>query len=375
MGHAIRLGKLFGIAIEIDLTWFIIFVLAAASFATNWFARYIPAETPGLMWLYGVVGAILLFASIVAHELSHAYAGRVYGVQTTSVTLFVFGGVSRMVDEPPSPRAEFWIGIAGPLCSFALAAVFAALSVWSAVLGLVEAVTMTFWLGTVLNLMLGAFNLLPGLPLDGGHVVRALAWWKSGSPAVGTRVASAAGQIVGYGLIGLGVLTLLGPTLNLGGLWLIFIGWFVARQAAASIRLVQARQALSGVPVARLMTTAVTTVPADLTVEDLVRNYFMAHAYTAYPVVEGDLLKGVVNVAAVRNLPREQWATTRVGDIVPPLTMEQVIAPSADGWEALARMARTECGCVLITDGDRLLGILTHSDILRLIRARLELGV
>jgi len=375
MGHTIRLGRLLGIAIEIDLTWFIIFALAAASFATNWFARYIPADTPGLMWLYGVVGSVLLFASIVAHELSHAYAGRVYGVQTTSVTLFVFGGVSRMVDEPPSPRAEFWIGVAGPLCSFVLAGVFAALWEWSAVLHAGEALASIFKLGAVLNLMLGAFNLLPGSPLDGGHVVRALAWWKSGSPAVGTRVASATGQIVGYGLIGLGVLALLGPTLNLGGLWLIFIGWFVAQQAAASIRLVQARQALSGVPVSRLMTAPVTTVPADLTVEDLVRNYFMTHAYTAYPVVEGDLLKGVLNVAAVRDLPREQWATTRVGDILPPLTAEQVIAPSADGWEALARMARTECGCVLITDGGRLLGILTHSDILRLIRARLELGV
>ena len=374
MGQAIRLGKLFGISLEIDLTWFIIFVLAAVLFATGYFAKYVPAETPALMWVYGVVGALLLFASIVAHEFCHAYVGQVYGVHTTSVTLFVFGGISKMTDDPPSPAAEFWIGVAGPICSFGLSALFGALWVWSRLLHAGDAVVNTFSLAASLNVMLGVFNLLPGLPLDGGHVVRALAWWRSGSQATGTRAASGAGQAVGYGLIVLGLLTLI-PGRDLGGLWLMLIGWFVAQGAAGSLRAVQAQQALSGVPVARLMTTPVTTVPAGITVEELVRDYFMTHAYTGYPVMDGDTLKGVVNVANVRSIPRENWATTLVGDVVPPLSEEQVVGPQADGWEALARMARAEGGCVLILDQGQLQGILTHSDMLRLIRARLQLGV
>lgn len=376
MGQTIRLGRLFGISIEIDLTWFIIFALVVASFATGYFSRYVPAETPALMWVYGLVGALLLFGSIVAHEFCHAYVGRIYGVHTTSVTLFVFGGVAKMTDDPPSPRAEFWVGVAGPICSFGLAALFAALLVWSSLLHAGDAVASTFRLAGQLNAMLAVFNLLPGLPLDGGHLVRALAWWRSGSQAVGTRTASGAGQLVGYGIMGWGVLTLIaGPGLNLSGLWLILIGWFVAQAAVSQLRAVQMQQAVSGVPVARLMTTPVTTVPAGITVEELVRDYFMTHAYTGYPVMEGEMLKGVVNVANVRSIPRERWATTLVSDVVPPLSQEQVIAPQADGWEALARMARTECGCVLIVDQGQLQGILTHSDVLRLIRARLQLGV
>jgi Zn-dependent protease/CBS domain-containing protein len=374
MGRGIKLGKIAGISIEINYTWFIIFGLVAVTYSNGFFSRYFPADNRGLMWVFGIATAILLFASIVAHELCHAIFARRRGVETTSVTLFVFGGVARMTDEPRTPGAEFEIAAAGPACSFALAILFAALEVWAQVLRLNEATVKVFGLAWSLNLLLGIFNLLPGLPLDGGRLFRALVWWRTSSITRATRAASTAGQVLGYGLIGLGIVGLLFQEF-IGGLWFIFIGWFLSSTAAASYRQVQAQKALEGVPVSKLMTAPVTVVPADATIHDLVQGYFLQHAYSAYPVVDAESVRGVINVSDVRDFPRDRWQLTTVGEITPPLSERQTVSPDADGWEALAKMAQGGSPCLLVMEDGRLLGIVSHSDILRLIRARLQLGV
>ena len=376
MGQGIRLGKIAGISLEINYTWFIIFGLLAVTYSTNLFPSLLPAGSPGLMWIFGVSTAVLLFASIVAHELCHAIFARRRGVETSSVTLFFFGGVARMTEEPRTPGAEFEIAAAGPACSFAIAALFGALVVWARLLNLSDGTIWLFTLAGNLNLMLGGFNLLPGLPLDGGRILRALIWWKTGSITRATRAASATGQALGYGLMLIGIIGIFKLAIGPGsGLWMILIGWFLASAAAASYHQLQAQRALEGVPVSKLMTAPVTSVPACATIEDLVQNYFLTHAYTGYPVLDGESVRGVVNVSHVRDVPRERWPYTTVAEITPPLSPEETLSPDADGWEALAKMAQGGRPCLLVMENGRLLGILSHSDALRLIRTRLQLGV
>ena len=374
MLRSIRLGHILGISLEVDYTWFIVFALVAAALATGYFPAALPAERFPIVLLLAVVTALALFASVVAHELAHSYVARLNGVNITSITLFVFGGVARMTDEPPSPGAELRIAAAGPAMSIFLAAAFGSVYVWGQALQWPQELQTAFKLLAGMNIMLAIFNLLPGFPLDGGRLLRALLWKKTGSLGQATRVASGAGQLLGYALIVWGALDILGGSL-VGGIWLIFIGWFVIQAAVASYRQVQARQMLSGIPVRSLMTTDVVTVPAHITLKELVENYFLAHGYTAYPVLDGENLVGCVSLDKVRAIEREKWPTLIVGDIVPPLSDRHVVSPETDGWDAVAKMAREGQPRLLVTEGDRLVGMLSQTNVMRLIRARLELGV
>jgi len=372
--HSIRLGRLLGIEIEIDYTWFIILLLLTATFTTHEAVRRsLEGFPPVYQWLFGLVVALLLFASVLLHELSHSLLAKINGLGISGITLFLFGGVSKLTREPRSALAELQIAIAGPLVSLFLAAVFGILAAFLGSLGLWSPLATMFGLLARLNLWLALFNLLPGFPLDGGRILRALLWYASGNFAQATRIASLSGQGLGFALIFVGVISFLGRA-PLYGIWLAFIGWFLIQAAQSSYQQVVLRRLLSGVTVASLMTSEVTTVGAELSLEELVSRYFLTYNYAAFPVLRDGEVAGLVSLSEVRQVPREKWASTRVGEVVAPLRQTQILAPEEDAWEALAKMASEGAGRLLVMRGNTLCGILSRTNIMRLIRTKMELG-
>lgn len=253
MTRAFRIGRIFGIAVEVDYTWFIVFFLVAAGLSTELFASRLPGLSLGARWLVGGFTAVLFFASVLLHELSHSLVAVRNGLGITGITLFLFGGVAKMTDEPKSAGAEFKIAIAGPLMSVVLAMGFLALTFILRLTGASEVLAAIFsWLGWM-NGMLAVFNLLPGFPLDGGRVLRAGLWHALANLGEATRIAATFGQAIGVLMIVGGIFMVVAGR-NLGFLWIALIGWFLSQAAQSSYQQMVLRQALSGVPVSKAMT-------------------------------------------------------------------------------------------------------------------------
>jgi Zn-dependent protease len=374
-----RLGRIFGIQIGVDYTWFIIFFIVAAGLSTGWLARYLPNVPLGLRWVVAGLTAILFFASVLLHELSHSVVALRSGMKVSGITLFLFGGVSKLADEPKSAGVELKMAIAGPLASVALALAFLALSFLFR--SVVVFSTVFRWLGIV-NGFLAAFNLVPGFPLDGGRVLRAGLWKWTGSLSESTRIAAGFGQ-------GVGILMIVGGVLSyfvgggFGGLWLAFIGWFLTQAAQSSYQQMMLREALTGVPVSHVMTGAVDFVPPDMTLDQVVHDYIMARNHPAFPVIEdgpvgsgqGGRVLGLLCVTEVRAIPRQQWPAITARQAAAPLSDRNTISPGGDAWEALVRMSQENCGRLLVVEDGMLRGIISRTDIMRLMRSRLQLGL
>src|SRR5690606_14065965 len=302
-----RLGSVFGFEIRIDFSWFIIFALILWSFTFGVF----PASFPGLGTAtyigMGVVGTLLFFASLLAHELSHSVVARTKGIPVEGITLFIFGGMARTRLEAEEPGDEFYIAVVGPVSSIVIGLLFGLVWWGGTRAGWSVAVTgVAAYLG-VLNVALAVFNLLPGFPLDGGRLFRSLVWKMTGDVTKATRVASTGGKWLGYVLVGLGILQAFSGNM-LGGLWLVFIGWFLRNAAITSYEQHVVRMVLEGVRAAETMTRNPETVPSDLTVQDLVDDYFMRRRYQAFPVVDDGHPVGIVTLHQVKELPREEWS-------------------------------------------------------------------
>jgi Zn-dependent protease len=373
MTRSFRIGRVFGIAIEIDYTWFVVFFLVVAVVWSGVLAelRGVSAAT---RLVVALIGSALFFASVLIHELSHSVVALRNGLGITGITLFLFGGVSKLSDEPKSAQAEFKIAIAGPITSIVLAGMFLSLGyLLRMTTGGTVFASVFWWLGWV-NGMLAIFNLLPGFPLDGGRVLRAGIWHSSGNLAEATRIAATFGQAFGLLMIIGGVMTFIGGW-GIGALWLAFIGWFLIQAAQSSYQQLVFRQALSGLPVSSVMTDQVQSVPADITLDRVVNEYVMMHNHPAFPVMDDGELLGLLCLADIRAVPRDQWSQIVARQIVPPLSQANTIAPSADAWEALLRMTVENCGRLLVVENGFLRGIISRTDIMRLMRRRMELGV
>ena len=371
MTRPLRLGRIFGFAIEVDYTWFLVFALVAVSLASGYLPSKLPRIPAATRALAGGVATLLFFASVLAHEISHSLVARWQGLKISGITLFIFGGVAKLSEEPRSPRAEFLISAAGPLTSLLLAAVFLALHFFLQPFHELAGIVFR-WLGLA-NGMLAIFNLAPGFPLDGGRLLRALLWRATGSLSRATRIASLAGQGLGIALIAFALLAFVGGD-HVGGLWLAFIGWFLMQAAQGGYRQLLLRQALSNIKVSQIMTPQVAWLPAGITLEQLFSDYFLVLNFAAFPVLDRERVVGLLHLAHARAVPRERWPTATVGEIVPPLQPEQTISPWQDAWEALVRMMGGNQGRLLVMEEGRLQGILSRSDIMRVLRARLDLG-
>jgi Zn-dependent protease/predicted transcriptional regulator len=371
-GRPIPLFKLAGFQVGLDWSWFIIAVLITWTLASGVFPYYYPDLTPGAYWSMGVIAALGLFASIVLHELGHATVARRYGLPIRRITLFIFGGVAEMEAEPERPAAEFWVAIAGPIVSFLVGLVCWLLLQAAAGAGAgVPVVGVLAYLASI-NVILAVFNLVPAFPLDGGRILRAALWHWKGSLRWATRVSSTIGGGFGILLIVLGVYRVLVGDF-VGGMWWFLIGLFVRFAAQASYQQVVMREALRGVPVRRIMSANPITVPSGITIAQLIDDYVYRHHHDMYPVVDHGRLVGCVSMHDIKRLPRERWSATAVAEIMQPCTETTAISPDMDAMEVLGHMTRSQNTRLLVTEGDRLVGVVTLRDVMKFLNVKLNL--
>lgn len=365
-----RLGSVLGFEIRIDFSWFVIFLLILWSFSARVFPAQYPGLTAGTYLTMGTIGALLFFCSLLAHELAHSLVARSKGIPVEGITLFIFGGMARTKVEAEQPGDEFAIAVVGPLSSLLIAGLFAGvwwlggLAGWTAVSGVARYLAF-------LNVLLAAFNILPGFPLDGGRLFRSAVWKVTGDLTKATRWASAGGRLLAYLLIGLGVLQLFSGA-ALGGLWLIFIGWFLRNAAVMSLQQHVVRHVLEGVSAREIMSPRPVTVSPDLTLSDLVESYFLEERHHSFPVVELDQPVGLVTLQHVKEVPREEWTTRRVRDVMTGAG-EIVVGPREDVTRVLERMQSADERRVLVVENGMLLGIISASDVAGWIQRSQEL--
>lgn len=371
-GQRIDLFRLFGFAVRLDLSWFLVAVLVAWSLAAGYFPSTYPDLASAAYWAMGIVGALGLFVSVVLHELAHALVARRFDLEIKGITLFIFGGVAEMADEPPSPRAEFMVAIAGPLASLAIALGCLGLNqlgaAWAWPLP-VEAVV--GYLGMV-NGLLVAFNIVPAFPLDGGRVLRSILWYWKDNLRWATRVTSAIGSAFGVGLIVLGVVAFIRGN-YVSGMWWFLIGLFLRNAAQMSYQQLLIRRVLEGEPVSRFMVRDPVTVPRAISVAELVEDYVYHHHFKMFPVVDGERLTGCVTTRQIKELPRDEWERQTVGAIARRCDAENTVGPDDDAMAALAKMSGNQLSRLMVVEGDRLVGVLALKDMLQFLSLKVEL--
>ncbi len=373
LGKTFTLFRVLGFSVKADLSWLVIVALVVWSLAGGLF----PAEFPGLgdtaYLLMGLAGALGLFVSVVLHELSHSLVARLYGLPIRGITLFIFGGVAEMTEEPPSPKSEFLMALAGPVASLVIAAGFAGAALAGGRAGLPIAVTaVAGWLGLI-NALLAAFNMIPGFPLDGGRVLRSILWYSKRDLQWATHVATQAGSVFGLALMGLGFFSVLSGN-PIGGLWWILIGLFLRGAAKQSYQQVLIRKALSGEPVNHFMNPTPVTVPPGITLAELVNDYVYRYHYKMFPVADDGRLLGCVTTNELQQVPQEQWPARTVSEVAQSCSPENTLSADEQAMAAFARMSANHISRMMVVDHDRLVGILTLKDLLKFLSLKLQLG-
>jgi len=371
MKSSLRLFRIAGIDIGIHYTWILIFILLSWSLAQGFFPQRYPGWDTVTYWITGLVAALLLFGSVLVHELAHSLVAQARGMTVRSITLFIFGGVSNLEDEPEKPKTEFVMSIVGPLSSLALAGIFSGLL---HVVGDQQSpVAATFNYLALINALLAGFNLLPGFPLDGGRVLRAILWNRTGNLVRATNIAATVGRFMGWGFIAFGLYQVFTGNFIVG-IWFAFIGWFLSSSADASRREVTLREQLSGVQVKDVMTTNAIQISPDTSVTELVSNVFRKQHGRAVPICDSNKVVGIVTVTDVKELPQEKWAGTAVKEI---MTSEPLysVTPDDDLNTALRLITKHDINQVLVLQGNECAGLVSRSDILTHLQMSQELGL
>ncbi len=371
-GKKIHLFSLFGFKVGVDFTWILLAVLVTWSLATGLFPHYFEGLSKGTYWWMGAAGALGLFISIVFHEFCHSLVARRYGLPMKGITLFIFGGVAEMEDEPSSPKAEFLMAIAGPISSVVLGGIFYGVGLLGRTVAWAEPVNAVLMYLALLNVILAGFNLVPAFPLDGGRVLRSILWQVKGNLRWATRTASALGSGFGVFLIILGIISFIGGAF-VGGAWYFLIGLFIRGASQMSYQQMLMRGALGGEKVSRFMKEHPVTVPATASIDELVNDYFYKYHYRMFPVSNGTGLSGCITTRQIRDIPKDEWAQHSAGEIEEPCSPDNTITPDTDAMKALSLMQRTEKSRLLVVDGDRLLGVLTLKDMLKFLSLKMDL--
>ena len=383
MRNGFRIGQLAGIHVYLDWSLLIIIFLISTSLAVGLFPAWHPDWDPMLSWTTAIAAAVLFFASVLAHELSHALVGRATGIRVERITLFVFGGMAHMENEPRAWHSELWMAAVGPLTSVVLGIIFLTLSGLitgpvaldpedpsQALRALGPAATLLFWLGRI-NIILALFNLVPGFPLDGGRVLRAILWGATRDLRKATRWASLLGQAFAWVLILNGFAMMLGmrvPFFGTGpiaGIWLAFIGWFLNNAAMVSYRQLLVRETLEHVPVARIMQTQYLSVAPDLDLASLVDQHLMGSGQRSFPVEQEGRFVGMVCLHDIRKVEIGLRATTTVSEIMTPAHGLTTVRPKGDAVEALSLLASRDVNPIPVTENDTLRGLVRREDILK----------
>lgn len=371
-GRGITLFHLLGFKVKADISWLFLATLVTLSLATGYFPYRHPDLSPQTYWWMGFVGAAGLFASIVFHELSHSLVARRFGMPIRGITLFIFGGVAEMEEEPPTARAEFLMAVAGPVASGLLSLAFYLATLVAEAGGVPAAVSGVASYLAFINMLLAAFNLVPAFPLDGGRMLRAVLWYWKGDIRLATRIASNAGAAFGFFLIAVGLVNLVNGNWGVG-IWYGLIGLFIRAAAASSYMQMQTRQFFEGEPVSRFMITDPVVVPADVTVRQLVEDYVYTHYHELFPVTADTRLLGCVGLGEIRKVPREKWSWTQVRDIMARCGQDNTVSPDEDAVRALALMRRTGNSRLMVVRNGDLVGLVTLKDLLHLISLKMDL--
>lgn len=362
---SIRIFRLAGIDVYVHVSWLVIFALVTWSLAVGYYPPLLPDLSAAQGWALGAVSAILLFAPVLEHELAHSLVARMLGIEAASITLFIFGGVSSLRSDAPRASTEFLIAIVGPLTSFGLAA---ACLLLAAALG-DSRVAALFGYLALINGLLGLFNLIPGFPLDGGRVLRAVVWQLTGSMRRGLEVAVGAGQLVGYAFMVWGVLQVLGGD-AFNGIWIAVIGWFLQGAGAAQLQQVRFGQRLTGVSVRDVMRPDTSAIAPNGSVADLIEDYLVPGNRRAVPVVAEDRLVGMVALSDIQAIAPQERASTRVVDVMGGRAGVTTARPDAPLADALTAMLAGDFEQLPVVEDGRLVGVLSRADIIRQIQLR-----
>jgi Zn-dependent protease/CBS domain-containing protein len=374
MSSTIRLGKVYGI--EIGLNWSLVFVFAlvAWSLAVTILPQTVPNRSAAAYWITGLIGAVVFYACLLAHELSHSVVARRNGVEVSEITLWLFGGVSKLAGEPRSPGVEALITVVGPLTSILLAVVAYVLALLASAAGASPLVSnLLLWLA-VLNLSLGVFNLIPAFPLDGGRLLSTFFWWRSGTRQRGVHIAVQVGRIFAFGMIAIGVLLLFrGDRFN--GIWLAFLGWFLLSAGSAEESSTVTKALLDTVAVSAAMSSPVVTVPDQLTVDQFLASEAVHHHFTTYPLRDsaGDLT-GVVRLNEIVREASRGGHERKLRDLAVPMSQIPTAQPQENLETLLERLGSGLDRRVLVLDGGNLVGILSPTDVARIVTVRQALG-
>ncbi|HEX77985.1 MAG TPA: site-2 protease family protein [Dehalococcoidia bacterium] len=336
MGWSIRLGSIFGIPVRLHFTWFIIFGLILVSLATQYFPYFYPGWSGQLYWLMGLAASLLFFASVLAHELSHSLVSKLSGIPVHSITLFIFGGVARISRESTRPSRELAMAAAGPLCSLFLGGLFAL--TWRLSWGINEPLFALTWYLAFVNILVALFNLIPGFPLDGGRLLRAIMWGISGDYRGSTLIAIIIGRVVAYALMIGGLVLIFYVRQWITGLWLVFIGFFLENAAASSQSQLRFRDFLRGVTARDIMTTDCLVIPRSLTLRELIRDYVLPSGRRCFMVADEGRLEGLMTLHNVKSVPERNWDSTTVAQVMTPVQGLKTARPEDEVVALMERM-------------------------------------
>ena len=371
MPGSFKIATIGGIDIDINASWLIVLVLFTISFATGLFPQSLPGLGNGAYILLGAITSILLFASVLVHELAHSLVARARGLPVHTIVLYLFGGVSNLEQEPKSPGDEFLVSIVGPLSSLLIGVLGVAIAQPLFHVNHIVAIVIEY-LG-VMNLFLGVTNLLPGFPLDGGRVLRAIVWGITGDQRMGTRVAAGAGQIIAYLIIFYGILQVFSGNL-FGGIWLGFIGWFLLNAAQSSNAQEAMGTVFRGVKVSQVMSPPLPTMEANRTIQQLVDEMVFPHGLRTVLITRQGQLAGQVTLSAIQRIPRDRWDQTTIGEILVPLDQTSELKPDQNLLDVLPNLSAHAADHLPVVDADgHLIGVLDRDAVVRFLQARRDM--
>jgi len=368
----ITLFSLLGFRIRIDISWFFLAFYLVMTLSTRYFPAALPHLDGRTYLAMGIVGALGLFASIIFHELAHAVVARSFGMPIGGITLFIFGGVAELRQEPKTPRSEFWVAIAGPIASIVIASAFFGSANLAARAGLTLLAAVLSFLAMT-NTVLALFNLTPAFPLDGGRILRSLIWWRTGNLRRATRIASSFGSVFGVVLMATGFVQIISGN-GLGGTWQLLIGLFVTMAASQARRQADTTDDLQGVMVSDLMDGAPVTCSPAITVDVLVKDYIYRHNQKFIVVTEDDRALGYVGPEQVNRIAERDWHETFVRTISAPFTHDTSVFPGATAVEALRKLQSNGIRHLAVLDGSFLRGTVSEANFSNYLSVREELA-
>lgn len=382
MRGGIPIGKLFGIALRLNYSWFIVFGLVTWALAFDYFPSMYSTWDVAMRLSAGLLTSLLLFGSLMAHELMHSVVAQAAGIPVRSITLFVFGGVSEITKEPQKPKDELLIALAGPLTSLVIGSIFWLM--WFVARDASEVVSaIAFWLGWT-NVVLAVFNLIPGFPLDGGRVLRAILWWLKRDLRKATRIASNIGRGMGYIFIFAGIYFIFGGAVSIlgmiiggfiNGIWFALIGWFMENAAAGSYRQIALQDILQGHTTSEVLTRECSIVSPELTIQQLVNEQILTKGGYCFPVVTDGRALGLITLHDVRAIPRELWGTKRVIEAMIPLDKVVSVSPQEDLTTVLQILTERDINQVPVVEEGRVVGMVGRDNLLAFVKIRADLGM